>query len=1156
MNERFLSKSLSLFRPVWWRQFCRALIFLGLSFWRIGIGHAVTYVVSPSGNDTSTNGDLSTPFSTIEKALSVAQPGDSVQLRAGTYREAINPPRSGTAQNPIVIEAYPGESVTVSALDEVLGPWTAAGNGIYSCTVAGTLPVSFWTSPSPTASGSQFVENGGQLVGTMVNETGSTTRSMTSTSPNAAWNFFSQAVTWKVRGLNIASTGPTALPGANAYLWLSIMSPRTASNTGSTSAYASDDAVTVRLDGAGKMSLYLKKNTANSLGTEVGNQTVSGINGYDLTLGPASGGSVPYTLVVKRSTGGDRTLSGSWAISQTEWSDGGDGSTSHLQIFAQENATPTPDLAQKFQFTVGSYIVSAGTSTLLRDEFGDNELATVDDYPSGLNATVTSGYDQVFVDGVMQHEARTPNFGTGGLLSPATTSVTMSRDTDVPNNTITSSTFSGKSNNFYANARFIGAFGGAWSWQNAVVTNSSGSTLTFNLATKSIPWWPGTESWQSKDGVGFVYGLLNLLDADGEWYFAPAAARLSLRPTGGGDPNSRLVEIKRRNWCVNINGLDYITVRGIQTVGGAIKLNGVGNVLSDCDASYLSHFLSFSNGYLRDGGKAQGGGVILGGSNCIVQNSTIHDTAGPGINSIGTGHRITRTKIYNANYAGIFTGGLVLGGDREVAAFNTIYDCGRDVVNLLGTTQTLMFNDLYGSGKLCKDLGVVYSANLNSLGTRIAYNWIHDGSLSDPNSNGIYLDNYDRNFQVDHNVIWNFGAGQNNAGIYLNSPADAIQLHHNTLFSCTSYNVGTYNKYPNGNPDAVYWTGGNQHLIYTAQNNLVLSDSGASLESIAQRDFRPKAGTPAINPTLTSGITTWTTPNGTANVPATFSLNRGDWTGAFTYTATTGQGVILPRVNDWVVDGKPDSGAYERGIQAWTAGISGWEGLKQDSLPSVGTSTATLQCVRVALEAAPTQIRVYYGTSDGGTVATTWSNTQDLGTLTPADALSTYRPSLTGLAGGQMYYARLRATDANGDKWSDVQSFTTYQSYEGYRNKFSLSGSAPSATTDSDGDSSPDLLEYAFETNPSSASDIYLPAVTIGSSSYLEFTYHKNLSASDLTYTLQSSTDLISWNQVVSDPANVTQTSLPGTNLQEIKVKVPTPTTPSRLFLRIQVTKQ
>ena len=1033
MNNHFPFRSLPLFRHVRWRQSCRALIFLGLSFWRIGIGHAVTYVVSPSGNDTSTNGDLSTPFSTIEKALSLAQPGDSVQLRAGTYREAINPPRSGTAQNPIVIEAYPGESVTVSALDEVSGPWTAAGNGIYSCTVAGTLPVSFWTSPSPSAAGSQFVENGGQLVGTMVNETGSTTRSMTSTSPNAAWNFFSQAVTWKVRGLSIASTGPTALPGANAYLWLSIMSPRTTSNAGSTSAYASDDAVTVRLDGAGKMSLYLKKNTANSLGTEVGNQTVSGINGYDLTLGPASGGSVPYTLVVKRSTGGDRTLSGSWAISQTEWSDGGDGSTSHLQIFAQENATPTPDLTQKFQFTVGSYLVSAGTRTLLRDEFDDNELTTVDDYPSGLNATVTSGYDQVFVDGVMQHEARTPNFGTGGLLSPATTSVTMSRDTDVPNNTITSSTFSGKSNNFYANARFMGAFGGAWSWQNAVVTNSSGSTLTFDLATKSQPWWPGTESWQSKNGVGFVYGLLNLLDADGEWYFAPATAQLSLRPTGGGDPGSRRVEIKRRNWCVNINGLDYITVRGIQTVGGAIKLNGVGNVLSDCDASYLSHFLTFSNGYWRDGGTAQGGGVVLGGSGGTVRNCTISNTAGPGVTTSGTGHIITRNKIFNANYAGIFTGGVVLDGEGEVLAFNTVYDCGRDVIEPNGVGSTIVFNDLYGSGKLCKDLGVIYTSYTDALSpsgkkTRIAYNWVHDGNLNDPLSKGIYLDNFNRNFQVDHNVVWNFFGPSElrplQDGIKMNSPADGHALYHNTLFDCGSYNENTYNSYPSGT-SVPYWTDTNQHLIYIAQNNLVLTDSGASLENIAQRDFRPKTGTPAIDPPSTNGITTWTTPNGTANVPPTFSFNKGEWTGTFTYEETTGQGVTLPRVNDWVADGKPDSGAYERGIAPWTAGISAWEGLKQDSPPSVGAIAATLQCVQVALHTAATQNRVYYGTTDGGTNPSSWSSARDLGTTVPTDVQTVLRPVLSGLSQSTTYYARFRVTRANIDSWSDATSFTT-----------------------------------------------------------------------------------------------------------------------------------
>ena len=1119
--------------------------------------HAADIFVSPSGNDSGV-GSLSAPFVTIEKALSLAQPGDSVKLRAGTYREAINPPRSGTALNPIVIEAYNGEQVTVSALDVVPGPWMPAGNGIYTATTPGSLPVSFWNPPNPSPGGSKFVENGGQLVGTMVNESGSTTRSMTSTTPNAAWNFFSQAVTWKVRGLGIASTGATVLLGANAYLWLSVMSPRTSTGTASTSAYVSDDAVSVRFDGSGKMSLNVKMNTADSFGTQVQAVTDATINGYDLTLGPASGGNLPYTLVVKRSTGVDMTFTGNWAISRADWSDGGDGSTSHLQIFAQENATPTPNPAQKFQFTIGSYSVTAGATTILRDEFDDNQPATVDEFPSGLNATVTSGYDQVFVDGMMQHQARTPNHGAGGLLSPVTAAVTVSRDTDATNNTITSATFGNKPTNFFANARFAGVAGSAWSWQTAVVTNSSGNRLTFDLATKSSPWWPGSESWQSRSGVGFVYGLLNLLDADGEWHFAPASSVLSLRIAGGGDPTGRLVEIKRRNWCVNLNGVDYITVRGIKTVGGAIQLNGVGNILSHCDASYLSHFLTFSNGYLRDGGTTQGGGVVVQGSGATVQNCTIHDTAGPGVYTNGTRHTINRNTIYNTNYAGIFTGGLVLGGEGDVATFNTVFDCGRDVVNLLGTAQTLMFNELYGSGKLCKDLGAVYSANLNSLGTRIAYNWIHHGSLGDPDSNGIYLDNYSRNFQVDHNVIWNFGDGSLNHGIYLNSPADAIQVHHNTLFNCTSYNLETYNKYPNANPDSAYWTGGTQHLIYSAQNNLVLSDAGVSLENIAAKDFRPKVGSSAIDPAFTSGITSWTTPNGIANVPGTFSYNYGDWSGAFTYTETTGQGAILPGVNGWVTDGKPDSGAYERGIIPWSAGVTGWDGIIMDTPPVVGIQTATLQGLRITTDLQPTQMRVYYGTVDAGTTASAWSNSQDMGTTTPADVLSTYRLSFTGLAGGQRYYARLRASDANGDTWSDVQSFTTYQSYEGYLNRFGLSESGSPATSDSDGDGSLDLLEYAFNTNPSLASEVYSPAVTSGqhgSSPYLEITYRKNLSASDLTYTLQSSTDLISWQQVVSDPANVTQTPIAGTNLKEIKEKVPAPTTSSRLFLRIRVTK-
>jgi len=1146
-------------------QSCRALIFLGLLFCPVGIGHAVTYVVSPSGNDNA-NGSLGTPFLSVTKAIAVAQPGDLIQLRAGTYRETIAPVRSGAATNPITIESYNGETAIISACDLVPGPWTAGTNNIYSSPVSGSLPVLFWNPPTTSTAGSKFAEFGGNLLGTLFNESDKTTRSMTSINPSASWNFFTQAVTWKVRGLNITTTG---LPPANTYLWFSIFSPLTSSNSVATSAYAANDGITVRFDGSGQISLYAKKDTDNQLGTSIKSTSSGTINGFDLTLGPSSGSNVPYTFVIKKVSGGDVTYTGNWAVTQAEWSDGGDGSKSQLQIFAQENSSVV-DSTQKFTFTVGSYGVYAGATTILRDEFSENDLATVNEFPSAFQSSlVTSGYDQVFVDGVMQHEARTPNFGTGDLLHPATASVTVASASATTNpNTITSTNFSGKTTDFYKNARFFGAVGVAWAWQGAVVSGSSGSVLTVNPSTKTSLWWPdydGTANL-SDTGQGFVYGTLNLLDADGEWYLNPATSTLSLRISGGGSPSGHTVEVKRRSWCISINDYDYIIVRGIQTRGGAILLEGIGNQLVNCDARYLSHFLTFKTGFDRYGDQTAGGGVVLGGSNCTVQNCTISDTAGPAIYSEGSDHRILRNTIFRSDYAGTFGGAVNLEGEREIVAFNTISHTGRDVVRLAGTGESVMFNDLSGSGVNCDDVGILYSSWTDSMnitsgkGSRIAYNWVHDGTGTASHNMGIYLDNGTQNFQVDHNVVWNLsstgGAAFSTNGIRLNSPADGHAVYHNTLFNCGTYNNDTYSNFnPATTPSKYpYWTSATHHLFYTAKNNLVLTDSGATLENAASKDFRPKAGTSAVDPASVTNTATFTATKAGRYLNNAFTYSCDSST-AFTYLETLGNGLALAGVNNWVTDGKPDNGAYERGIASWTAGVTGWDGIKMDS-PAVGVRSVTLQGVRIATDLRSTQTRLYYGTSDGGTVASTWSNTQDLGTTTPVDALSTYRPSLTGLAGGQMYYARLRATDANGDTWSDVQSFTTYQSYEGYRTKFNLSGSATLANTDWDGDGSPDLLEYAFETNPSSASDVYLPAVTIGSSSYLEFTYHKNLSASDLTYTLQSSTDLISWNQVVSDPANVAQTSIPGTNLQEIKVKVPTSTTPSRLFLRIQVTKQ
>lgn len=96
-----------------------------------------SYFVSTAGTDANP-GTLAQPFATIQQAANVAQPGDTVFIRGGTYRETVTPAHSGTASAPIIFENYNGESVTVSGADPLSG-WTQSQGSIYSAPQAWDL---------------------------------------------------------------------------------------------------------------------------------------------------------------------------------------------------------------------------------------------------------------------------------------------------------------------------------------------------------------------------------------------------------------------------------------------------------------------------------------------------------------------------------------------------------------------------------------------------------------------------------------------------------------------------------------------------------------------------------------------------------------------------------------------------------------------------------------------------------------------------------------------------------------------------------------------------------------------------------------------------------------------------------------------------------
>ena len=93
--------------------------------------HPHTWVVNQN-HPFASNKSLGTearPFKTISKAAELAQPGDTVLVHAGVYRERIAPPRGGKPGLPIIYQAVPGEEVFVRG-SELWKPDPEPVNGI------------------------------------------------------------------------------------------------------------------------------------------------------------------------------------------------------------------------------------------------------------------------------------------------------------------------------------------------------------------------------------------------------------------------------------------------------------------------------------------------------------------------------------------------------------------------------------------------------------------------------------------------------------------------------------------------------------------------------------------------------------------------------------------------------------------------------------------------------------------------------------------------------------------------------------------------------------------------------------------------------------------------------------------------------------------
>jgi alpha-N-arabinofuranosidase len=100
--------------------------------------------VAIGGNDAN-SGTASAPLRTIQRGADLAQPGDTIMVHQGVYRERINPPRGGDSDSKrIIYQAAPGEKVEIKG-SEVVTNWVKTHSDVWKV----TLPNGFFGSFNP-----------------------------------------------------------------------------------------------------------------------------------------------------------------------------------------------------------------------------------------------------------------------------------------------------------------------------------------------------------------------------------------------------------------------------------------------------------------------------------------------------------------------------------------------------------------------------------------------------------------------------------------------------------------------------------------------------------------------------------------------------------------------------------------------------------------------------------------------------------------------------------------------------------------------------------------------------------------------------------------------------------------------------------------------
>ncbi|MFY0598146.1 MAG: T9SS type A sorting domain-containing protein [Cyclobacteriaceae bacterium] len=427
---------------------------------------------------------------------------------------------------------------------------------------------------------------------------------------------------------------------------------------------------------------------------------------------------------------------------------------------------------------------------------------------------------------------------------------------------------------------YLGGHSGA-SWTRRVTSSSSNRIDFVGVDITKWPFTPHNPTIVRNDNRGrfFLFGKLEALDHEGEWYYDSSSKVVYFNAWDNKDPNTFKTEVSFRKEAILITK-DYIEIDGLHVFGGSVELEGDNCVLKNCFIKY--GFQSLDELDNTDAQMANGS-INVHGSNTLVERNLVESGSSNGIAMLffwkgSKDNTINNNIIRNFNTIGIHSNGIRSNTPGTTITNNTVYKCGRDGIYTSGANANVSYNDVYECMQITNDGGVFYTVgNSSDKNSVIHHNWFHDSQgpdYADGRAAGIYLDNDSKGYDVHHNMVWNVtwtGIQINwdnwNLGIYNNSLYDIDGAMGRWENGRTIDNINIYNNYASEGE----WIGTD------VKNNIIDEDS--PFTSFSEKDFTPRSSSGLVD-----------------------------------------TGIEVDGITDGFIGPKPDIGAYESGDDHWIPG--------------------------------------------------------------------------------------------------------------------------------------------------------------------------------------------------------------------------------------------